>query len=122
MTEIEKLAEIAIGRAKSLGASYADCRYVDIKEESLSYTDGAPEAVSETADIGFGVRVLSDGAWGFFGSSVLSEKEAKRAAEKAVEIGRASARLNKSPLELSPVAAYVDSYSSPCQKDPFTVP
>jgi TldD protein len=122
MAEIEKIVETAIDKAKSLGASYADCRYVEIREESLSYADGAAEAVSETTDIGFGIRVVADGAWGFFGSSVLSEKEAKRAAQMAVEIGRASARMNKSPLALAPVTSYVDSYSSPCQKDPFEVP
>ena len=121
MADFEKLAESAIDKAKSLGASYADCRYVEIKEESLSYTDGAADSVTDTTDIGFGVRVLSDGAWGFFGSSVLSEKEAKRAAEMAVEIGRASARLNKTPLALAPVDSYVDSYVSPCEKDPFDI-
>ncbi len=122
MAEIEKIAEAAIERAKSSGASYADCRCVEIREESLSYTDGVPEAVSESTDIGFGVRVLADGAWGFFGSSVLSEKEARRAAELAVKIGRASAKLNKEPLALAPVSAYVDNFSSRFKTDPFTVP
>jgi TldD protein len=121
MAEIEKLAEVAISRAKSLGASYADCRHVEIREESLSYTDGAPDAVSETTDIGFGVRVVTDGAWGFFGSSVMTEKEAKRAAEMAVEIAKASASLNKIPLKLAPVSAFSDKFVSQFKTDPFTI-
>lgn len=121
MAEIEKLMQMALERASSLGASYVDCRYVEIAGESLSYLDGAPEAVSKTKDIGFGVRVLADGAWGFFGSSVLSEKEARRAAEMAVEIGKASARLNKAPVQLAPVEAYTDDYRSRCKTDPFSI-
>jgi TldD protein len=122
MADIEKIAQAAIDKARSSGASYADCRYVEIKEESLSYADGAPEGTSETTDIGFGVRVLANGAWGFFGSSVLSEKEARRAAEMAVKIGRASARVNKTPLVLAPVDSFNDSYTSAYKKDPLTVP
>jgi TldD protein len=121
MTDIEKLAEIAIAKARSLGASYADCRYVEIQSESHSYVDSAPEAASEITDIGIGIRVVVDGAWGFFGSSVLSEKECKRAAEKAIEIGKASARLNKQSFVLAPVDSYVDTYKSPLRIDPFTI-
>ena len=121
MSNYEKLAEAAISKAKSLGATYADCRYVEILSESHSYLDGAPEATSRTTDIGLGVRVIANGAWGFFGSSVLSEKEAQRAAEKAVEIGKASAIVNKSPIVLAPVEAYKGDYISNYKIDPFTI-
>jgi TldD protein len=122
MANIDKIAQVAVDKALSQGASYADCRYVEIRSESLSYSDGTPEAVSSTIDSGFGVRVLADGAWGFFGSSKLSEKEASRAARMAVDIARASASVNKSPVELSPVEAYEDSYNSNFKVDPFAVP
>jgi TldD protein len=121
MADIEKIAQVAIERARSSGASYADCRYVEIREESLSFADGISEGTSGTTDIGFGVRVVANGAWGFFGSSVLSEKEASRAAEMAVEIGRASAEVNKAPLILAPVDSYADSYTSSYEKDPFSI-
>ena len=121
MADYEKVTRAAIEKASSLGASYADCRYVEIKGESLSYADGAPDALSETTDIGIGIRAIADGAWGFFGSSVVSEKEAARAAEKAVNIARASARLNKIPVALSPVEAYNDKYVSRFKIDPFTI-
>jgi len=121
MADIEKIAQTAIDKALSLGATYADCRHVEIREESLSYADGAPEAVSSSTDLGLGVRVLADGAWGFFGSSVVTEKEALRASKMAVTIARASAKLKQAPVELAPAETYVDDYSSKFKKDPFGV-
>ena len=121
MANYEKVTNAAIEKASSLGASYADCRYVEIKGESLSYADGAPDALSDTTDIGVGVRAIADGAWGFFGSSIVSEKEAARAAEMAVKIAKASARLNKAPVALSPVEAYQDNFVSHFRIDPFTI-
>jgi TldD protein len=122
MANIEKIAQAAIKKAQSLGASYADCRFVETRSESLGYSDGAPEAVSSTVDAGLGVRVMADGAWGFFGSSQLSEKEAERAARMAIDIARASNLVNKTPVELAPVQAYKDDYKSIFKIDPFTIP
>jgi TldD protein len=122
MANIEKIAEAAVEKAQSLGASYADCRYVEIRGESLSFNDSAPDATSSTSDIGFGVRALVDGAWGFFGSSTLSAKEADRAAAKAVEIARASAGLNVAPVEMVPIPPSTDNYRSNFKVDPFTIP
>jgi len=122
MAEIEKIAQIAIEKAQALGSSYADCRFVETRGESLSYADGVPDAVSSMVDAGFGVRVIADGAWGFFGSSILSEKEAERAARMAIEIARASNLVNKTPVQLAPAEAYRDDYKSNYRIDPFTIP
>jgi len=121
MADIEKLAAMAVEKAASLGATYADCRYVEIEDESLAYSDGSPEAVNRSFDKGFGVRVITNGAWGFFGSSKLTEDEAVRAAEKAVEIGKASSRLVQSPVSLAPTEVYKQDYVSNYKTDPFTV-
>ena len=121
MADTEKLSQLAIEKALSSGAEYVDCRYVEIDSESLSFSDGSPESVSRSLDRGIGVRVIANGAWGFFGSSVLSEKEAARAAAKAVEIARASALLNEKPVELAPVGVYGDNYISDFKIDPFEI-
>lgn len=121
MADIEKIVAAAVEKAESLGSSYADCRYVEIDDESLSFSDGSPESVNRSTDKGFGIRVIADGAWGFFGSSILSESEALRAAQKAVEIARASARLNDAPVELAPISSYTGSYESNLKVDPFAI-
>ncbi len=121
MADIEKIVAAAVEKAESLGSSYADCRYIEIDDESLSFSDGSPESVNRSIDKGFGIRVIADGAWGFFGSSILSESEASRAAKKAVEIAKASARLNDAPVELTTVSSYTGSYVSNFKTDPFTI-
>jgi TldD protein len=121
MANTEKLAQVTLEEALSSGAEYVDCRYVEIDSESLSFSDGSPESVSRSTDRGIGVRVIANGAWGFFGSSVLTEKEAARAARKAVEIARASASLNEKPVRLAPVDSYEDIYVSNFETDPFEI-
>jgi TldD protein len=122
MAQVDKLAAIAVEKARSLGASYADSRYVEIEDESLSYSDGSPESVNRSTDRGIGIRILVNGAWGFFGTSVLTEKEISRAVDKAVEIGRASSRLNDDEVKLAPEVSYKDDYVSNFITDPFEIP
>jgi len=121
MAQIDKLTIAAVDEAGSLGASYADCRYVEIEDESLSFSDGSPESVQRSSDKGVGIRVLVDGAWGFFGTSVITPAEVSRAVKKAIEIGKASSRLNDRPVELAEVKIYKDSYTSNYNKDPFEI-
>lgn len=121
MAKIEKLAIDAVEKALSLGASYADGRYVEMVDESLSFSDGFPESVNRSVDRGMGIRVLVEGAWGFFGTSVVNEKEISRAVKNAVNIGKASARLNDKPVELAPVESFKDDYVSNFKIDPFEI-
>lgn len=121
MAQIDKLIVNAVGEARSSGASYADCRYVEIEDESLSFSNGSPESVQKSSDKGLGVRVLVDGAWGFFGTSVITTKEISRAVKKAIEIGKAAAGLNDKPVELADTESYKDNYVSNFIKDPFEV-
>ena len=112
---------MAVEKAIASGADYADCRYVEIENESLSFSDGSPESVTSSFDKGFGVRIIKNGAWGFFASSNLTEKEAVRAAEKAVEIGKASSMIIQEQVALTPVKTYAEDYVSNFKTDPFTI-
>jgi TldD protein len=121
MTDIRKLALEAIEKARHLGATYADFRFVETKSQSLGYADGAPDKVEESLDRGFGVRVIVDGAWGYCSSADLTEKEIIRITQKAVEIAGASSLLNKTAVELASNPKYSDTFISVFKKDPFTV-
>jgi TldD protein len=121
MAQIDKLIINAMEEAQSLGASYADCRYIEREDESLSFSNGSPESVQKSSDKGAGIRVLVNGAWGFFGTSVITSKEISRAVKKAIEIGKASAGLNDKPVELADTGSYKESYISDFKKDPFEV-
>ena len=60
------------------GTSYADVRGAEVDSESLSVTGESVEALDTSVSIGFGVRVLVDGAWGYAASSTLTQAEAVR--------------------------------------------
>ncbi len=121
MADIEKMSRIALRKADSLGAEYADFRYEESYFERLDFADGTAEKLEQSTDRGFGIRVIADGAWGFFSSSLVNPREVSRAAELAVAIAKASARINKLVIRLAPKTIARDSFRTPLKIDPFTM-
>jgi TldD protein len=80
------------------------------------------EALVSSEEVGFAVRVVHGGAWGFSASSILSSDDAAAAAARAVEVARALAPLNVEPVELAPEPAHRGTYVAPCKRNPFDVP
>ena len=119
---MQELLTHALDVAVSSGATYADVRGVETTTEALSVNGAAVESLDRTASIGFGVRVIADGAWGYAASARLDPAEATRVAAVAVEVARASALATRTPVELVPEPVHVESWSSPLEKDPFSVP
>ena len=68
---------LALDTAKSCRATYADVRVVESQEETLRVRNGGVEALTETTDRGLGVRVISQGAWGFASTSTLGKEQVK---------------------------------------------
>lgn len=112
----------ALDAAVGSGASYADVRGVEATSESLSVRDDMVEGLDRLESVGFGVRVLVDGAWGFACSARLEGDEPARIARTAVEVARASASAISRPVELADEPAHKASWRSPYEKDPFAVP
>ena len=104
------------------GATYADVRAVDSATESLSVRGPMVEALDRSDSIGFGVRVVADGAWGFAASALVTREEAARVSRLAVEVGRASATARNSPLELVPEPVHQATWATEVIVDPFEVP
>ena len=103
------------------GATYADVRGVDTDAQGLSVTGSSVESLDTSESVGFGVRVLVNGAWGYAASSTLTEGEAARVARVAVDVARASATAIQEPVELVPEPPHVDTWSTPFERDPFEV-
>jgi len=131
LAELESLADVALKRAKQLGANYADIRINRYRNRTVSLRTsperGAPGKVNhvpgviETGSFGFGVRVVHSGAWGFAASPQVTQDAIAKATADAVAIAKANAVLQKQPVQLAPVPAYRDKYITPHTKDPFEV-
>jgi len=122
MEDYKKLSEIALNLAKDKRATYSDLRIEKIEDENLSVKNGSPELIDRSSDFGFGIRVIVDGAWGFAASADLNEDNIKKISLQAVEIAKASSRLKKKDVVLSPLEKIVDSYKTPIIQDPFAIP
>lgn len=118
---MKDLAQLALDTAKSSGAEYADVRVVRYLRQNLRTEDRRVAGISDSEDIGLGVRVICQGAWGFAGTSNLTREEAMRVAVQAVEIARASATTLRKPVQWTPEPAHVESFRTPYAIDPFTV-
>jgi len=119
--DIKKTARDGLGAASSKKAGYCDIRYEIIRDQGLSYTDGSPDPIQSSLSAGWAVRLLIDGAWGF-ASSDDPKLSIKQLVERAAAVARASAKVMKSPVELSPADRQTGQYRSQFAIDPFTVP
>jgi TldD protein len=116
-----RLAELALGRAKKLGAEYADIRVNRYRHESLSTREQQVQNVSRSQTFGFGVRVLFKGAWGFAASHRMTDSSIRQVTEQAMAIARANAAYQRKPVQLVPAPKVTATWKSRFEKDPFEV-
>ncbi|HUS83348.1 MAG TPA: TldD/PmbA family protein [Dehalococcoidia bacterium] len=115
------LVSRALDTASQRGASHADVRVVERRAESITVRNQNVEGLTADESLGFGVRVVVDGYWGFAGSYRMTPEETDRVAAKAVAIARASARAGGPRSDIGPPEVHVDTYRTPFLTDPFAV-
>ncbi len=111
----------ALDLAAVKGAEYTDARIVQTTEQTIAVKNGSVDALGFTESLGFGVRVLVNGAWGFASSRDLAATEVDRVTDLAVKIAKASALAPGKPAALGPAVTSRGTYATPIQIDPFTV-
>ena len=117
-----RLGEVALTTAHELGASYADFRFERHRSQSINVRDTNLERLVDSDIVGYAVRVVHGGAWGFAATTALTPEAAVQAATSAVGVARALAPLNSEPVELADEPAHQGTYVSSYQADPFSVP
>ncbi|AXI80043.1 TldD/PmbA family protein [Peterkaempfera bronchialis] len=122
------LADAALSRARALGAAHADFRLERIRNASWRLRDARPAGSSDSVQLGFAVRVVLEGSWGFAAGVDLTPEAAARVAEQAVAVARLSARVGAAagsgdPVELADEPVYPDAvWVSAYDVNPFEVP
>jgi len=112
----------AIDTARSRGAAYADVRVVHHRSESVATRNRNVEGLVVEESLGFGVRVIVDGYWGFASSNKITTAEADRVAAEAVKIARASALVRGHATDIGSPVRHVGKFVTPIKQDPFAVP
>ncbi|MEN8675090.1 TldD/PmbA family protein [Nocardioides sp.] len=117
------LGDAALSRARALGVSHADFRFERVRYQSLSVRDGVLQNASDTEDLGFAVRVIHRGSWGFASGVVLTPEEAVRVAETAVTVATVAADMTSTPVEIADEPVYDDvTWVSAYEVNPLDVP
>lgn len=119
---MQELTDRALGVAKKQGATHAEVRVVELTSQSLSVRNGKIAQCSWSESVGFGVRVIVDGAWGFSAGAKLTKGGIEKTTRRAVEVARASASLKCGSVTLAAEAPHQDTWVAPQIVDPFSVP
>ncbi|MYX06759.1 TldD/PmbA family protein [Streptomyces sp. SID8375] len=125
---LHALADAALARARALGADHADFRLERIRSASWRLRDARPSGTSDITDLGYAVRVVHGGAWGFASGVDLTMDAAARVAAQAVAMAKLSAKVIKAAgsderVELAPEPAHPDrTWVSSYEINPFDVP
>ncbi|AQG79788.1 TldD/PmbA family protein [Spirosoma montaniterrae] len=120
----KRLADAGLNAAKSRGATYTDVRIGRYLNQFVVTREDKVQNIVNTESYGVGVRVIADGCWGFAAVvDAKNEADVAKAADKAVAIAKANAKLMKEPVQLAPQKGFGDvSWKAPIQKNAFEVP
>ena len=118
---MQDVLDRAMNMAQTRGAQYADARVVENETETLVLQNGDMRTLESSENIGVGVRVLVNGAWGFASSRDLSLDEVDRVTDRAFEIARASALVPGGKVDLGPEVTSHGTYRTPVEIDPFSI-
>ena len=116
------IASAAVEAALAAGASYADARYVEGRDEFIQVMNGGIETLNRSEGAGVGVRALVGSSWGFFATADVDAASLRKAGRQAVEIARASAVAPGRPMPLADVPIVDADYETPVVEAPLEVP
>ncbi len=119
---LNDLADMALTAAKRGGASYADIRIGETLREFAFAKDDRLENYDERSAQGFGMRVLLDGCWGFYGARRLDPQSLRDGVERALDNARAVKPIQAQPIALERLPAHEAEWIMPMGVDPFDDP
>ncbi len=102
--------------------TYADIRVVHRQFEEISVKNGKVDTLTRDEDLGFGIRVLFQGAWGFASSSKVNKTEMEKTLDRAWKIARESSKIKEKEIIFPRGPAVVARYETPFAVDPLGVP
>jgi TldD protein len=118
-----RMAEAALARAQDFHVSHADFRFERIRSQDVKVRDGRLQGASDSEDVGFAVRVVLNGAWGFASGVGLGQTAAIQVTETAIRTAQVAAAMTSRPIELAPEPTYNDvDWVSAYDIDPLSVP
>ena len=117
--ELEDFAEKSTRFAMENGAQYCDVRAETVESYGFLLENSEIEHFTSSRDSGLGIRVLANGAWGFFSiSNPKSLDEIKNAVMDAVKSALHYSTNKKHKVKLAESCTYVDEVNFSVSKRP----
>jgi TldD protein len=118
---LDNLADVALSIAKRRGATHADFRIERLRTQTIVGRDRELQTSVEGESVGFSVRVVCKGAWGFAAGIELTADAVMAVAHRAATVADSLAPLNTEPVTLAHEPPYTATYVSRYEIDPFAV-
>lgn len=118
---MKEFLKIALDMMSSKKVSFGDIRIVEERNQNIVVKNHDLVDLKDDTTIGFGVRLLVDGGWGFASSKDVSKKEIERVVNLAYDIAKSSSKLRNKKVKLAPEPSYTDIWKTPILRDPFSV-
>lgn len=121
---VDTMLDAALEAAKRAGATYTDVHVHVAQRERIGVVFGTNllHNPSYELDVGFGVRALVDGYWGYAGmDGPMTTAFAERMGRDAALQARAAARGKPRVVELAPAPSVRGTWTMPIEIDPFTI-
>jgi TldD protein len=119
---MQELTHAFLNAAAARQADYADIRIIDMARESLTVRDGRAEQVAQSSALGYGIRVLQGGRWGFAAGREMTVQAVAAMTAEAVRIAKASALAGGTPFTLDESPSVQGEWAVAMERDPFKVP
>lgn len=101
--------------------TYADVRIVDFSTREVATKDGIVEALAEGTSLGYGIRILKSGSWGFASSHDMTKTGIDKTIKMALSICEATSQNQSFVTELTEQKGIVGHYKTEIKTDPFAV-
>ena len=113
LEEGKQLAEGAISKALTAGASYAEARIQNTRARQFILKNGESQPSFFAEGYGIGIRVISRGALGFAATNDMKQGLVNEIAERAVKLAKASAPVLKKKIAYDSSKAARKRWSAP---------
>lgn len=119
----KELADAALNVAKAKGATYTDIRIGRYLNQFVATREKRVQGVVNTESYGVGVRVIANGCWGFAATNTVTKEAVAKAAEQAVAVAKANAKIQGESVQLAPQKGFGEvSWKAPIEINTFGVP
>ncbi len=118
---LHDFADAILQFALQKGAQYCDVRAEIVKSSGFLLENGQIEHVTFKEENGLGIRVLADGAWGFYSiSNPNSFNELKEGVSDAIKSALHYAQIKKHKIKLAETKIHIDTVNRRSSKIPTT--